>query len=139
MLDDLRRHAANLLGAMAQVTLLTWGPAELQAVVAPCEARGLRLYALVPHTADLLFNLEHRPQILAVSSALQLQGTARVLTPEAYPPDLALLAAPEQAWSALVVVTPTRLHRPGADATVVAETIDLQPCDDERLERSDSR
>ncbi|NTU82920.1 MAG: hypothetical protein HGA45_26735 [Chloroflexales bacterium] len=133
MLDDLRHRAADLLGAASQATLLTWGPAELQAAVVPCEARGLRLYALVPRTSDLLFNLEQRSQILAISPVWQLQGTARVLAPLDYPPDLRLLAAPEHAWSALVVVTPTRLHRLGTDTAMTAETIDLRPNDDERV------
>lgn len=127
MLEDLRRHAADLLGAASQATLLTWGPAELQAAVVRCEARGLRLYALVPRTADLLFNLEHRPQILAVTPEWQARGTARVLSPPDYPPGLILLATADAAWCALVVVTPSRLHRPGDGAAVIAETIDLPP------------
>ena len=125
MLDDLRWHAAEVLGAVAQATLLTWGPADLQASVARCEARGLRLYALVARTSDLLFNLEHRPDVLVVTPRWQLHGSARILSPAEQPRDLALLGAPEAAWCALVVVTPTRLHRLGEGTMDCDETIDL--------------
>jgi hypothetical protein len=52
-----------------QITLTTWGPADLQAALVCCEARDLQLYVLVPQTSDLLFSLEHRPDVLTVTPA----------------------------------------------------------------------
>ena len=125
MLNDLRQQVADLLGAARQITLTTWGPAELQAALVRCEARDLQLYILVPHASDLLFNLEHRPDVLTVTPLWQVRGLARVLTTAEHPTDLALLAAPEAAWCALVAITPTRLHRFGEGGTDTDETIDL--------------
>lgn len=136
MLDDLRLHVAEVISAAPQATFLTTGPADLQAAIVRCEAHGLRLYALVPRMSDLLFNLEHRAEVLVIASQWQLRGTARVLAPAEHPAGLALLAAPEAAWCALVLVTPTRLHLAGDGATLTAETIDLLPYDDERVGNS---
>lgn len=127
MLDDLRQRAVDILGATSHATLLTCGPADLQATYARCAASALLIYVLVPRTSDVLFNLEHRPEVLLLTPQWQLRGTASALPPERHPADLALLAAPEAAWCAIVLVTPTRLHWIGNGVTDIAETIDLLP------------
>lgn len=127
MLDDLRQRVVAILSAASRVTLLTSGPADLQAVFGRCESSGLRLYVLVPRTSDLLFNLEQHPEVLVLTSEWQLRGTASELPPAQRPPNLALLAAPEAAWSVVVLVTPQRMHWLGDGVKDVAETIDLLP------------
>jgi hypothetical protein len=127
MLDDLRQRVVAILSAASRVTLLTSGPADLQAVFARCESSGLRLYVLVPRTSDVRFNLEEHPQVLVVTPQWQLRGAASELPPEQRPLDLALLSAPEAAWSALVLVTPLRMHWMGDGVKDIAETIDLLP------------
>jgi hypothetical protein len=125
MLNDLRQRAAAALSAASEAILITYGPAGLQAARVPCAARGLRLYALVLRTSDLLFNLEQQPEALAVTADWQLRGAAAQLSAEQMPVELALSRAPEAPWCAVVAITPTRLHLSGDDAGQHVETIDL--------------
>lgn len=125
MLDDLRQRAAAVLGAASEAILITYGPAGLQAARVPCAASGLRLYALVLRTSDLLFNLEERPEVLVFAQHWQLHGTSSLPPPEQLPSDLGLSAVPQAPWCAVVAVTPTRLHILDDGATQRAETIDL--------------
>lgn len=125
MLDDLRERAAMALSNTSEAILIADGPAGLQAARVPCTACGLQLYALVPRTSDLLFNLEQQPEVLVVAAQWQLRGAAVLLEPEEHPADLGLSASPEALWCAVAAVTPTRLHFPDDGAEQRAETIDL--------------
>lgn len=125
MLDDLRQRAAAALSAAPEAILISSGPAGLQAARVPCAAHGLRLYALVLRTADLLFNLEQQLEVLVVAQHWHLRGRAELLPPDQLPADLPLSAAPEAPWCVVVAITPTRLHFPDDGAAQRAETIDL--------------
>jgi hypothetical protein len=125
MLDDLRQRAAVALSAPAEAILITYGPAGLQAARVPCATSGLRLYALVLRTSDLLFNLEQQPEVLVVAPHWQLRGTAGLPPPEDLPAELELPAAPDAPWCAVVAIMPTRLHILDDGVAQRAETIDL--------------
>jgi hypothetical protein len=112
------------LAAEREGLLATCGKAELQVSRLPCEGRDLKLYLLVPRASDHLFNLEHEPQVVVVTEAWELRGTARLVPAAEHPPGLGLARRPEAQWSDLVEVCAERLHLYGSEGRT-AETIDL--------------
>ena len=98
MLDHLHQRAADVLASANTVTLVTYGPADLQANSFPCEVLDLRLYLLVPRISDLLFNIESNPAVVVTSEAWQLRGSARILVDERRPATLSLLRSTGAGW-----------------------------------------
>ncbi len=126
MLDHLRQRIIETLASVPAATLSTYGPAELQATLLPCEASGLRLYMLLPATSDHLLNLESQPEVVVTTPEWQLRGTAVVLHSIDYPPDLCLPHKPEAQWSRLLEIRPTRLHIRRRNGWGYSETIDIE-------------
>ena len=125
MLDHLHQRAADVLASAKTATLVTYGPAGLQADSFPCEALDLRLYLLAPRISDLLFNIESNPAVVVTSEAWQLRGSARVLVGEQRPAALALLHSTGADWCEVVEVTPNRLQITQANEHGHQETIDF--------------
>ena len=125
MLQNLRDRASEALGTACKIVLSSYGPAEIQTEVLPCEALGLALYVLVPRASDLLFNLENHTLVVATADAWQVRGEARLLAPGAYPERLAIARTPAAAWSEIVEIRPTRLQLRPADGRGQGETIDI--------------
>ena len=125
MLDHLRQHVIDLLKPVQVVTLSTCGQAGIQAQVLPCEARGLRLFILVPLTSEHLFNLEQSPAVVITTPEWQLRGEARPLAPAEAPIDLGLLRSPQAANSAVVEVRGRQLQVGRANGWGFQETIDI--------------
>jgi hypothetical protein len=116
---------AEALSAAGWVTLASAGPAGIQASRLACEARGERLYALLPVTSDQLFNLEHTPEVALVGETWQARGPARILTAAERPPGLFAAQPPDAHNDVVVEVCPARftfLHPSGWGAD---ETIEL--------------
>lgn len=109
MLSHLRRRVAETLAPVHNAMLSTCGPADIQAAEVACAARGLRLYMLLPLTSDLLFNLETHSLVVVSTPCWQVQGRARILGPDVWPPGLDL-PANQTRWQALAVVDPTRVQ-----------------------------
>lgn len=126
MLDHLRQRIVETLAPVRFATLSTYGPAELQAALLPCEPSGLRLYMLLPATSDHLLNLESQPAVVVTTPAWQLRGTALVLRSTDAPPHLCLQRKPEAQWSRLVEIQPTRVHIRRRDGWGYSETIDVE-------------
>ena len=125
MLQKLRQRASEALATARQIVLSSYGPADIQAEVLPCEALGLALYVLVPRTADLLFNLENNALVVATADTWQARGVARLLPPGGHPDRLALARTPAAAWCEVVEIRPTRLHLRALNGQGQGETIDL--------------
>ena len=85
MLDHLRQKAAQTLASVGSVNLSSYGPADIQSSRLPCTAKDLTLYVFIPHSSNHLLNLEQRPGIVIATDEWDLQGNARVLTPEEIP------------------------------------------------------
>lgn len=126
MLDHLRQRVVEALAAVHSATLSTYGLAELQASLLPCESLGLRLYMLLPATSDHLLNLESRPEVVVTTPKWQLRGTAVVLDMPGCPPDLKLPRQPEAQWSRLVEICPQQLNIRRHDGWGFSETIDIE-------------
>ena len=125
MLDHLHQRAADVLASANTVTLVTYGPADLQANSFPCEVLDLRLYLLVPRISDLLFNIESNPAVVVTSEAWQLRGSARILVDERRPATLSLLHSAGAGWCEVVEVTPSRLQITQPNERGHQETIDF--------------
>jgi hypothetical protein len=125
MLDHLRRRVVESLSAIHSATLSTYGAAELQAALLPCESLGLRLYILMPATSDHLLNLKGSLEVVVTSADWQLRGTAVLLETVDFPDGLALLSRPEAQWSRLVEVKPYRVHIRRQNGWGFSETIDI--------------
>lgn len=63
MFSQLRAEALALIATTPHCTLSTMGPAGVQASIVACVVRDDCVYALVPSTADRLFNLEYHMNI----------------------------------------------------------------------------
>ena len=126
MLNHLRQRVIETLAPVHSATLSTYGPAELQASLLPCESSGLRLYLLLPSTSDHLLNLENQPDVVVTTPDWQLRGTAILMESNAYPADLRLLTKPEAQWSRLVEICPTQLHIRRRNGWGYSETIDIE-------------
>ena len=125
MLEHLWRRVDSALSETRTATLVSDGPAGLQADELPCTAQGRRIYLLVPQTSDQLVNLADDTPVVVTSSAWRLHGTARVLPDEVWP--VGLFAETSAArWSVLVEVTPARLELGPRAGWGYAETIDLR-------------
>jgi hypothetical protein len=125
MLDHLHQHVIESLSATHSATLSTYGAAELQAALLPCESLGLKLYILLPATSDHLLNLKSSPEVVVTSADWQLRGTAVVLEKVGYPDDLTLLLRPEAQWNRLVEISPYRVHIRRKNGWGFSETIDI--------------
>ncbi len=125
MIHQLRQRASEALSTVHQIVLSAGGPADIQAQVLPCEAVGLALYALVPRTSDLLFNLESNALVVATADTWQARGVARLLTAREYPDRLAIAGTPEAEWCEVVEIRPTRLQLRPVDGQSQGETIDI--------------
>ncbi|MHB1132479.1 MAG: hypothetical protein ACYC4L_08845 [Chloroflexota bacterium] len=125
MLQTQRQRASEALATAHQIVLSSYGPAEIQAEVLPCEAVGLALYVLVPRTSDLLFNLETNDLVVATSDTWQARGVARLLLPADHLDHLTLAKTPAAAWSQLVEIRPTQMQLPPANGHGQGETIDI--------------
>jgi hypothetical protein len=90
MLDHLRQKAAQTLASVHSVILSSCGPAEIQSSRILCAAQNLTLYVFIPHSSDHLLNLEQKPEIVVVTDAWDLHGTARVLTQDEIPAGILL-------------------------------------------------
>lgn len=125
MLLHLRARVAEVLGGTQQVMLATCGPGDIQAGVFPCEARGVRLYVLLPRTSDHLFNLEFSPDVVAATHSWLLRGHARVLAAGLPPAGLHLGEFEDGCRSVMVEVTPLRLQIASEAGGPYVETIDV--------------
>ena len=68
MLDKLRAEALALIATTSHCTLSTMGPASVQASIVACIVRDDCVYALVPSTADHLFNLEDHMEVVLTTA-----------------------------------------------------------------------
>ncbi|MCO6451101.1 MAG: pyridoxamine 5'-phosphate oxidase family protein [Caldilineales bacterium] len=123
MLEHLRRKVASALAQVQSATLATYGPADIQATVVPCEAVQDALFLLVPCSSDHLFNIEHNPSVVVTTAGWQLNGRAQMPTPP--PAALGLYQRPEINWSLVIEVVPERLNITPEDFSQPRETIDL--------------
>ena len=130
MLDHLRQRVIENLASTQFATLSTYGEAELQATLLPCESSGLTLYILLPATSDHLLNLQSQPQVVVTTPDWQLRGTAVVLdavqNARNYPSELTFLRKPEAQWSRLVEIFPSQLHVRRQNGWGYSETIDIE-------------
>jgi hypothetical protein len=128
MLNQLRAEALALIAATPSCTLSTIGPAGVQASIVACVVREDCVYALVPSTADHLFNLEHELEVVLTSPLWQLRGAALALEESdgrhGTAPDN-IRARARAAGSALVEVFPLRMNLEPAGWRRYRETIDF--------------
>jgi hypothetical protein len=117
MNKDLERRVAEQLALYARATLATYGPAALQISTVSMQAHHLRLYLLLPHGSDHLFNLETLPEIVLLSPRWKLRGRAVVLH------DGPVTAA--QPWHAVIQVEPVQLDLLDENGDGSLETIDF--------------
>ena len=125
MLEHLRKRVVEALASIQVATLSTYGPAEIQANLLPCEAIGMCLYLLVPITSDHLLNLENRPDAVVTTLEWHLRGRAEVVEYDDCPAALALAQQPEAQWSRLVRIEPFRIHLRRRNGWGYSETIDI--------------
>lgn len=126
MLEHLRQRVIESLASAQFATLSTYGAAELQANLLPCESSDLTLFILLPATSDHLLNLQSQPKVVVTTPDWQLRGTAAVLNGLDIPPDLELFHKPEAQWSRLIKVLPTQLHLRRRNGWGYSETIDIE-------------
>src|SRR5215216_2622595 len=79
MLGKLRAEALALIATTSHCTLSTMGSAGVQASIIACIVRDECVYALVPSTADHLFNLEYHTEVVLTTALWQLRGVALVI------------------------------------------------------------
>jgi hypothetical protein len=128
MLNQLRDDALTLIATTSHCTLSTTGPAGLQASIVTCLVHDDCVYALVPTTADHLFNLEYDTEVVLTTSLWQLRGAALVLGRAdglhgTAPYDVSARA--RTAGYTLVEVFPLRMHIEAAGPRRYRETIDF--------------
>jgi hypothetical protein len=125
MLEHLRQRVIETLASAKAVTLSTFGPADIQADVFPCESIDTELYLSVPRTSDHWLNLENNPAVVITTPTWQLRGMAQILAPHEVPLQLSLLRMPDAAWEEVVRIDPIRLQiRPCLESTY-SETIEF--------------
>jgi hypothetical protein len=128
MLSQLRAEALALIATTSHCTLSTTGPAGVQASVVTCIVRDDCVYALVPSTADHLFNLEYDTQVVLTTELWQLRGVALAIG-QAHgrhgtaPHEVRARAAAE--GHTIIEVFPLRMHIEAAGARRYRETIDF--------------
>jgi hypothetical protein len=128
MLDKLRAEALALIATTSHCTLSTMGPAGMQASIVACIVRDDCVYALVPSTADHLFNLEYDTEVLLTTILWQLRGAALVIGGAdglhgTAPHDARMRAKME--GQTLVEVFPLCIHIEAAGPRRYRETIDF--------------
>jgi hypothetical protein len=125
MLEELRYRAATALTWPRTATVVTYGPAGLQADLVPCAAQDLHLFLLVPSTSEHLLNLEANPELVLTTATWRARGRGRKLSVGERPAIVALSDNPTAPWCVWLEVALTRLtitHMHGWGAT---ETIDI--------------
>lgn len=128
MLSQLRAEALALIAATPHCILSTMGPAGVQASLVACVVRDACVYALVPSTADHLFNLEYHTEVVLTTALWQLRGATLILGGAdgchgTAPHDVRERAATE--GYTLVEVFPLRMHLAAAGPRRYGETIDF--------------
>jgi pyridoxamine 5'-phosphate oxidase-like protein len=128
MLNHLRAEAFALIATTSHCTLSTTGPAGVQASIVTCVVHDDCVYALVPTTADHLFNLEYDPEVVLTTSQWQVRGAALVIGRAdglrgTAPHDVSMRA--RTAGYALVEVFPLRMHIEATGQRRYRETIDF--------------
>jgi hypothetical protein len=128
MLDKLRAEALALIATTSHCTLSTMGPAGVQASIVACIMRDDCVYALVPSTADHLFNLEYHTEVVLTTALWQLRGVALVIGGAdglhgTAPHDVSRCA--KMAGHTLVEMFPLRIHIEPAGPRRYRETIDF--------------
>lgn len=125
MLDYARQRAIEALGTPGTAVLVTSGPAGVQASEFPCETLDLDFYLLVPQTSDQLFNLEHEPNAILLTTRCEIKGTAQIISCGTGDLELGLLREPGAAWCALVRVEISQVQIRSEQGWGNLETIDL--------------
>ena len=125
MLEHLHQRAVAILAPAQTATLSTFGPADIQADLFPCEAVDIYLYLRVPRTSDHLLNLEDNPEAVITTPEWQLRGRARVVPHPDLPRDLKLLNAPGLEWEDVICVEPQRLQIRPSECCENYETIEF--------------
>jgi hypothetical protein len=128
MLDKLRAEALALIATTSHCTLSTMGPAGVQASIVACIVLDDCVYALVPTTADHLFNLEYDTEVVLTTALWQVRGAALVIGRAdglhgTAPHDVSRRAKME--GQTLVEVFPLRIHIEAAGPRRYRETIDF--------------
>jgi hypothetical protein len=128
MLDKLRAEALALIASAPHCTLSTAGPAGVQASIVTCAVCDDCLYALVPATADHLFNLEHSTELVLTAPPWQVRGVALALGEtdglhRTVPHELLARAGAE--GYTLIEVFPLRIHIEPTGSRRYRETIDF--------------
>jgi hypothetical protein len=128
MLSQLRAEALALIATTSHCTLSTMGPAGVQASIVACVVCNDCVYALVPSTADHLFNLEYHSEVVLTSTLWQLRGAALMIGDadgchRTAPHDISLRAKTE--GQTLVEVFPLRIHIEAGGPRRYRETIDF--------------
>lgn len=108
MLDHLRHEAAAWLAGIDACTLASAGPAGVQASWVACLAAGLRLYLLLPATADHLINIEAVGEVALAGVGWRLTGAGKCLDEEP-----GLWTPTRQPWQIVIEVIPNRLYLEG--------------------------
>jgi hypothetical protein len=114
----LQQRLAELLAQHDTATLATCGHAGPQIGSVPYHVEEVRLYLLVPHGSDHLFNLEAQPELALLTSAWKLHGTGHITRDS--------LTVPVHGWQVVVQVEPLRIHVLTADGGGYIETIDFE-------------
>ena len=129
MLEHLRQRAVETLASTDTVTLSTFGPADIQAGMFPCEAVDVHLYLRVPRTSDHLLNIENNPEAVVTALAWHLRGRARIIPREKLMRELKLLDAPGVEWEEIICIEPERLQISSSGETGYQETIEFDAAD----------
>ena len=128
MLDKLRAEALALIAATAHCTLSTTGPAGIQASIVTCAVCDDCLYALVPSTADHLFNLEHSTELVLTATRWQVRGIGLMLGGgdglHGTAPRALTTRARTEGYT-VVEVFPLRIHVEADESRRYRETIDF--------------
>lgn len=127
MLNHLRQHFARILATAEMATLVTTGPAGLQARGYPCQSQGILLYLLLPGTSDHLLNLEHDKQVLLSTPGWQLRGRGQVLPLSAAPVQITLSQGSAAKGCVLLEIHPAQLQVYQKRGWGFSETLDIEP------------
>ena len=112
----LEQHVVEQFARYKSATLATFGEAGLQLSRVDYLSQYLRLYLLLPHGSDHLFNMEQQPEIILLSPSWRLNG--RIAGVYRNP------VAPPQHWH-IVEVCPVQLHILSEKGYSSVETIDF--------------
>ena len=140
MLNKLRAEAFALIAITSHCTLSTTGPAGVQASIVTCLVHDDCVYALVPTTADHLFNLEYDTEVALTASLWQVRGAALVIGRAdglhgTAPCEISARARTE--GYTLLEVFPLRIHIEAAGPRRYRETIDFDVAASNQLRACD--